>query len=104
MKLLITTLSALTMALPAMASGPGESHAGKGTAYLGNGVLSYEVFEASITHADMENCPVEFDPDAVFCRLTLANDSAHVFVFSYDGAQPLLAVKHYELDGDFLPF
>lgn len=104
MKYLIAALTAVTLASPVLASGPGESHAGKGTAYLGNGVLSYEVFEASITHADMETCPVEFDSDAVFCRLTLANDGAHVFVFSYDGEQPLLAVKHYELDGDFLPF
>ena len=87
----------------AAASGPGGSH-GEGTAYLGNGVFTYEVFEASVDHADLENCPAEFDPDAVFCRLTLAAEQAHVFVFSYDADQPLLAVKHYELGDGFLPF
>ena len=46
----------------------------------------------------------EFDPDAVFCRMTLAADMAHVFVFHYDGDQPLLAVKSYALDDGFLPF
>ena len=72
--------------------------------YLENSVFTYEVYEASVTHTDLEGCPVEFDTEQVFCRLTLANDMAHVFVFSYDGDQPLLAVKSYELGDSFLPF
>ena len=36
--------------------------------------------------------------------MTLAADLAHVFVFALDGAQPLLAVKSYELGDGFLPF
>jgi hypothetical protein len=92
------------MASPVFASGPGEGHAGSGASYLGNGVFSYEVFESSVTHSDLETCPAEFDPDAVFCRLTLANDRANVFVFAFTGDQPLLAVKHYDLGDGFLPF
>ena len=89
----ITTfvLPALIAAAPAFASGPGAHHAG-GTHYLKGSALTYEVFEATIEHVDLEGCPAEFDPDAVFCRMTLASDQAHVFAFSYDGDQPLLAV------------
>ena len=85
------------------ASGPGETHAG-GNTYLEGGAFTYDVFEQSVDHVDLENCPAEFDPDTVFCRMTLASEMANIFVFSFDGEQPLLAVKSYELGGDFLPF
>ncbi len=96
-------LAAILFGTAGLASGPGETHH-KGADYLPGGALSYAVFEASIDHADLMSCPAQFDPDAVFCRLTLAAEQAHVFVFSYDGDQPLLAVKHYPLEDDFLPF
>lgn len=99
----LSTVCACLIATSAMASGPSEMHR-EGTAYLENGSLSYAVFEASIEHVDLEACPAEFDPDAVFCRMTLAADMAHVFVFHYDGDQPLLAVKSYALGDGFLPF
>lgn len=86
----------------AFASGKNK-HAEAGADYLEGG-LSYALFERSVDHADLENCPEQFDPEAVFCRLTLAAEEAHVFVFAYDGDQPLLAVRHYELDDEFLPF
>lgn len=87
----------------AIASGTDKSHA-DGTAYLPNGQFGYGVFEASVEHVDLETCPVEFDDAAVFCRMTLASDLAHVFAFLYDGEQPLVAVKSYELADGFLPF
>lgn len=87
----------------AAASGPGETHH-DGTSYLAQGVMTYEIFEASVEHVDLMGCPADFDADANFCRMTLASDLAHVFVFSYDGNQPLLAVKSYELGDGFLPF
>lgn len=96
-------LATLLLAAPAWASGPGETHH-TGTSYLANGVFTYEAFETSVEHVDLEGCPVEFDAEANFCRMTLAADMAHVFVFAYDGDQPLLAVKAYELDDGFLPF
>ena len=90
----MTTVPAVAMPCLAMASGAGESHEG-GTAYLAKGQFTYEVFEATVEHADLEGCPAEFDTDAVFCRVTIASDLAHIFAFSYNGDQPLLAVKSY---------
>lgn len=104
MKKLLCAVSLLVpLASTALASGPGEtSHAGTG--YLEDGIFTYEVFEQAVDHVDLESCPAEFDPEVVFCRMTLASEMANVFVFSFDGEQPLLAVKSYELDDDFLPF
>ena len=81
----------------------GASNTGE-TAYLQNGGLTYETFEVSVDHADLEVCPDEFDNDAQFCRLTLANEQAHVFVFSYEDDQPLVAVKSYDLSDGVLSF
>jgi hypothetical protein len=95
-------LAALLLAgTGAAASGAGEKHGGE--AYLEGGVFTYDVFEQAVDHVDLENCPAEFDPDVVFCRMTLASEMANIFVFSFDGDQPLLAVKSYELGEDFLP-
>lgn len=101
--IILPALAAAFAASAAFASGPGETHA-DGTSYLANGAFTYDVFEAAVEHADLEGCPAEFDPEAVFCRITLANDMAHIFVFAYGGDQPLLAVKSYELGDGFLPF
>lgn len=97
------TATALILLGTAVAgSGAGETHGGE--AYLEGGVFTYDVFEQSVDHVDLENCPAEFDPEAVFCRMTLASEMANVFVFSFDGDQPLLAIKSYELGEGFLPF
>ncbi|MFD1340945.1 hypothetical protein [Litorisediminicola beolgyonensis] len=96
-------LLASLIATSAAASGPGE-HPEVEHAYLEGGVMTYEVFESAVSHVDLAGCPAEFDPDAVFCRMALNNERAQVFVFSFDGNQPLLAVKAYDLDSDFLPF
>lgn len=98
---LASALALLTTA--ALASGPGEHHH-DGTDYLPNGVLTYEAFEGTIEHVDLAGCPAEFDPEVVFCRMTLASDLAHVFAFRYDGDQALLAIKSYALEDGFLPF
>jgi len=98
----LTAAALFLVGTGAFASGPGENHGGE--AYLDGGVFTYEVFEQSVDHVDLENCPTEFDPDVVFCRMTLASEMANIFVFAFDGDQPLLAVKSYELGEDFLPF
>lgn len=103
MKNLLASLIIPLTASAAAASGPGESNAG-GEAFLADGAFTYDVFEAAVPHVDLEGCPAQFDPDAVFCRMTLSNDMAHVFVFDLDGAQVLLGVKSYELGDGFLPF
>lgn len=95
--------TALLMPCLALASGkPTEKH--DGTVYLPNAAMTYEVFEATIAHADLERCPLEFDSNVVFCRIAMANEQAHVFVFGHAGESPLMAVKSYELGDGFLPF
>lgn len=97
-------LACLALAGPAaLASKPG-TRIGPGADWLEGGVFTYAVFETAVEHADLPACPAAFDPEAVFCRMTLAGDMAHVFVFALDGDQRLLAVRSYPLDGDFLPF
>ena len=72
------------------------------TVKVADGRMTYEVFEHAIEHVDLAICPAEFDMDKMFCRMTLADDRAHVFVFAHDAEQPLIAIKSYELD-DGLP-
>lgn len=107
MKLLATAVIALFAALATLsaanASGPGEAHL-TDTIYLGEGRMTYAAFEAAVPHVDIAGCPAQFDPDAVFCRMTLNAELAHVFVFAHDGDQPLLVIKSYGLDDGFLPF
>jgi hypothetical protein len=100
-------VTALALALfvftPAMASGPGETHH-EGASFPANGSFTYRLFEASVEHVELSGCPAQFDPDAVFCRMTLAAEMAHVFVFSFNGDQPLLVIESFALDDGFLPF
>ena len=99
----LTALIATVLAAPALASGPGESHA-EGDAFLAQARMTYALFERAVPHEDIAHCPAQFDEDAVFCRLTLTGGQAHVFVFAFADDQPLLAIKDYDLGGDFLPF
>ncbi|MDT8328077.1 MAG: hypothetical protein RQ750_11955 [Roseovarius sp.] len=59
--------------------------------------MTYAMFEHSIDHVDLAGCPDGFDVDKTFCRLTLADDSAHVFVFEHGGDQPMVALRSYDL-------
>ena len=72
------------------------------TTELADGRITYEIFEHAVEHVDLATCPAEFDTETQFCRMTLADDRAHVFVFSLDGDQVLAAVKSYDLS-DGLP-
>lgn len=94
---LIASLAAALGADPASASSVSGAQR-SGVSYLEKGVLSYEVFEMSVAHLDLSECPPEFDPDAVFCRYAETDHSGSIFVFSYDGEMPLLAVKYVSLD------
>lgn len=57
--------------------------------------LTYKVFEESVPHIDLEVCPKSLEKDKRFCRLTMSNDALHVFAFSTEGEQPLVAFKSY---------
>ncbi|MGR3547436.1 MAG: hypothetical protein ACU0CB_01240 [Roseovarius sp.] len=73
-------------------------------ATLTEGRMTYEVFEHAIEHVDLAICPSEFDMDKMFCRMTLADNRAHVFVFAHDADQPLMTVKSYDLDNGLPQF
>ncbi len=73
-----------------------DAHTGN-TRYVAGAGMTYEVFEQSIEHVDLAHCPDNFDEEVVFCRMTLASEMAHVFAFAHDGAQPLVAVRSYDL-------
>lgn len=62
-----------------------------------DGRMTYELFEHTVEHADLAGCPSGFDTETQFCRMTLAAERAHVFVFDLEGAQFLQAVKSYDL-------
>lgn len=65
---------------------------------LSDGRMTYELYETSIEHADLPGCPEGVDEERHFCRLTLAAEREHVFVFALDGDQPLVAVHSYDLE------
>jgi hypothetical protein len=84
--------------LPSAAAAQGEG------AVAIDGPFTYSVFEFTVEHADLATCPPGIDDRLHFCRLTLAAESLHVFVFALDGDQPLVAVHSYPLEGAGLPF
>lgn len=89
-KTLIAITSVASLPMTAFASG---DHAEVGTLFLQDAVFTYEMFEAAVPHADLESCPGDFAQREVFCRLTMAGGMLHVFVFSLEGDQPLLAIE-----------
>jgi hypothetical protein len=58
--------------------------------------FTYEMFEAGVTHVDIEVCPTALAGPNRFCRVTVANDKINVFVFSDQGDQPLLAFQSFD--------
>ncbi|QJD15816.1 hypothetical protein [Paracoccus sanguinis] len=97
-------------AAPALASQPGEMETGPQTAGVAApinlvparpvpmAVMTYEVFEATVDHADLAECPKALAREGRFCRVVLHGDALHVFAFSEDLDQPLQAVMEYPLD------
>ncbi len=47
---------------------------------------------------DLEDCPGDLSSPGVFCRMTVANETVHVFAFSEEGDLPLVGFKSYEED------
>jgi hypothetical protein len=58
-----------------------------------NGVFTYEMFETSVPHADLSECPQTLVAEDRFCRLTLAEGNLTVWVFRNEGRQELLAMQ-----------
>ncbi len=57
--------------------------------------LSYEQFETSVAHLDLDDCPGHLAKEDTFCRLAIGGDALHVFVFSNDGEQPLVGFESF---------
>lgn len=110
----------LILALPAVASQPGEKEAPApqvdapihhaDPAHLPAtadpdaprpvpmAVMNYETFEATVDHADLPECPAALAEPGRFCRLVLHGEALHVFAFSEDNDQPLQAVMAYPVE------
>ena len=59
--------------------------------------MSYALFEATVPHVDLTECPAALARDGAFCRLALGAEAAHVFVFD-DTSSCLLATKSFDED------
>ncbi len=46
--------------------------------------LSYDVYEASVPHTDLEDCPDMMAGEGRFCRLSVVAEVATIFVFDED--------------------
>lgn len=70
-----------------------------------DGVLTYEMFETAVPHADLAECPAGLARDDSFCRLTLAEGALTVWVFRNSGRQDLLALQSFDPEAEGgLPF
>lgn len=85
---LILTLSAIVLGLTVTAADAGEDQ-----------TLTYEMFEASVPHIDLETCPADLAQQDTFCRASIHHEEIHVFAFSLDGDSPLVGFKSYEASG-----
>lgn len=111
----LALLAALASGGMAIASVPGEHDAGPTTAGVAApinlaapretpaGAMTYEIFEATVEHGDMPECPKAMAQEGRFCRVVLQNDMLHVFAFAEDGDQPMVAVMEYPLDAITFP-
>jgi hypothetical protein len=61
--------------------------------------LTYEEFEVSVPHFDLADCPPPMASPETFCRASFHADAVHVFQFSDQGDQPLVAFRSFDEDG-----
>ena len=112
---IVLSLLLAGLAGTAIASQPGEYKAGPQTEHVAApinlvadrpvpmAVLTYEMFEKTVDHADLPECPGALAREGRFCRVVLHADALHVFAFSEDLDQPLQAVMEYPLDAIRFP-
>ncbi len=60
--------------------------------------LTYEQFEAAVSHLDLAKCPAGLPQQSAFCRATINHHEVHVFTFSENADQPLIAFATYDVD------
>ena len=66
-------------------------------------VMTYDVFEATVDHGDLPECPKALAAEGRFCRVLLHGEALHVFAFSEDLDQPMQAVIEYPLEAIKFP-
>jgi hypothetical protein len=44
--------------------------------------LSYDTFEASVPHTDLQECPASMQIEGAFCRISVVAEVATIFAFS----------------------
>ena len=59
--------------------------------------LTYETFEYSVPHTDMEECPEAMDSDGAFCRVAIVAELATIFAFSEESGC-IVASKAFDED------
>ena len=109
----LVTAAVLSAATAAQASQPGEDKTPPSAAGVAApinmapahaahpvpiAVMTYDVFEATVDHADLAECPKALAREGRFCRVVLHADALHVFAFSEDLDQPLQAVMDFPMD------
>lgn len=62
------------------------------------GGFTYEQFEVSIPHLDLDTCTPDMPQEGVFCRAALLYDALHVYAFRDDGSSAFETMKSYDAD------
>lgn len=71
---------------------------GLATPVVAAGSYSYEDFEVSVNHIDLDECPGGLVEGDVFCRVTMMNDAMHVYVFENAGERLFVSVHTFYED------
>lgn len=58
--------------------------------------MTYEIFEASVAHLDLETCPEGLPQSGSFCRAAVLYDMIHVFAFAEDGDSVLTGYAAFD--------
>jgi len=57
--------------------------------------FNYEIFELTVPHVDLEECPTRKSSDGAFCRLSMGGAQVHLFIFDTEGDNCLLRVESF---------
>ena len=60
--------------------------------------FTYPLFEGSVNHIDLEECPEGIAEGDVFCRATMMNDALHIYVFEAAGDLRFVTVESFNAD------
>ena len=58
--------------------------------------LSYDVYEVSVPHTDMEACPTAISAEGAYCRVSVVAEVATIFVFSEEDDCLIKAESFFE--------